>query len=49
VEPGGAVGVAALLSGRVRENGSIVALVSGGNIDHERLFEYVGAGGSMRE
>jgi threonine dehydratase len=44
VEPGGAVGVAALLSGRVRETGSVVALVSGGNIDRDRLVEYIGAG-----
>ncbi|MFE5673051.1 threonine ammonia-lyase [Agromyces sp. NPDC056523] len=33
VEPAGAVGVAALMTGRVRSDGPIVALLSGGNID----------------
>jgi threonine dehydratase len=41
VEPGGAVGVAALLSGRVRATGNVVVLVSGGNIDRDRLLQYV--------
>lgn len=33
VEPAGAVGVAALLSGRIREPGRTVVVLSGGNID----------------
>ena len=33
VEPAGAVGVAALLAGRVRDAGTTVAILSGGNID----------------
>ena len=33
VEPAGAVGVAALMSGRIREPGRTVAVLSGGNID----------------
>jgi threonine dehydratase len=33
VEPAGAVGVAALLSGRIADPGSTVAVLSGGNID----------------
>ena len=32
-EPSGAVGVAALLAGRVRPAGPAVAVVSGGNVD----------------
>lgn len=41
VEPGGAVAVAALLSGRVRLSGRVVALLSGGNVDLDRLIPYV--------
>lgn len=41
VEPGGAVGVAALLSGRARPEGRIAVLLSGGNVDRERLVEYL--------
>src|SRR5262249_34142209 len=33
VEPAGAVGVAALLSGAIREPGPVVAVLTGGNID----------------
>jgi threonine dehydratase len=33
VEPAGAVGVAALMTGRVRSDGPVVAVLSGGNID----------------
>lgn len=33
VEPAGAVGVAAILAGRIRETGTTVVLLSGGNID----------------
>ncbi|SFR73889.1 threonine dehydratase [Agromyces sp. CF514] len=33
VEPAGAVSVAALMSGRIRSDGPVVALLSGGNID----------------
>jgi threonine dehydratase len=33
VEPAGAVGVAALMTGKVRSDGPIVVLLSGGNID----------------
>ena len=36
VEGAGAVGVAAILSGRVRTDGPVVALLSGGNADPER-------------
>jgi threonine dehydratase len=45
VEPGGAVGVAALLSGRVRPTGTTIALLSGGNVDRERLARYLGESG----
>jgi threonine dehydratase len=44
VEPGGAVAVAALLCGRVRPSGTVIAHVSGGNIDLERLAAYVQEG-----
>lgn len=39
-EPSGAVAVAALLAGRIRPDGPVVAVVSGGNVDpdlHQRL------------
>ena len=39
VEGGGAVGIAALLSGKVRETrGSMAVVVSGGNVDLPLLF-----------
>jgi threonine dehydratase len=40
VEPSGAATVAAVLSGRVAIDGPIVAIVSGGNIDMDRLDEF---------
>ena len=40
VEPSGAATVAAALSGRVAIDGPIVAIVSGGNIDMDRLDEF---------
>jgi len=44
VEPGGAVGVAALLNGIVKLDGKkVVALLSGGNIMPEQLAGYLGA------
>ncbi|MDE2726887.1 MAG: pyridoxal-phosphate dependent enzyme, partial [Gemmatimonadota bacterium] len=44
VEPGGAVGVAALLNGIVPLEGKkVVALLSGGNIMPEQLAGYLGA------
>jgi threonine dehydratase len=42
VEPGGAVGVAALLTGQARPEGRVVVLLSGGNVDRERLVKYLG-------
>jgi threonine dehydratase len=47
VEPGGAVGVAALLAGRVRASGRVIALLSGGNVDPARLMSYVAEGQSV--
>ena len=45
-EPGGAVGVAALLTGKVEVRGKkVVALVSGGNIDLKQLGGYLNQGG----
>jgi threonine dehydratase len=43
VEPSGAVTVAALLSGKVRTTGPVVAVLSGGNVDPE-LFQRLVAG-----
>jgi threonine dehydratase len=40
VEPSGAATVAAVLSGRVAIEGPIVAIVSGGNVDMDRLDEF---------
>lgn len=37
VEPAGAVGIAALLSGRVRARGKTVVIISGGNVDAKFL------------
>jgi threonine dehydratase len=42
VEGAGAVGVAALLEGRVEGSGPVAVVVSGGNIDRERHEEVVG-------
>lgn len=44
-EPAGAAGVAALLAGRIPEGegGPVVAVLSGGNVDLERVGELVGA------
>ena len=42
VEGGGAVGIAALLAGRVTARGPVAVVVSGGNIDlalHRRIVE----------
>jgi threonine dehydratase len=39
VEPSGAVGVAALMTGKVRASGNVVALLSGGNILRSLLAE----------
>jgi threonine dehydratase len=41
VEAGGAVGVAALLTGAVRARGKTVVLLSGGNIAPATLAEYL--------
>lgn len=45
VEAGGAVGVAALLAGRVAARGKTVVLLSGGNIMPETLAEYLRSAG----
>lgn len=42
VEPAGAAGVAALLSGRIPLEGPVVVVVSGGNVDPRRLAEFLG-------
>jgi len=42
VEPSGAVGVAALLTGRVRPTGPTVVVLSGGNVDPELYQRLVG-------
>lgn len=39
VEPGGAVGMAALLEGMVPGDGPVVVVLSGGNVDHDVLME----------
>lgn len=44
VEPSGAAGVAALLTGRVTPSGTTVAVLSGGNIDPMMLDQLVRAG-----
>jgi len=44
VEPAGAVGVAALLAGKVPGTGSAVAVISGGNVDALLLTRLVGHG-----
>jgi threonine dehydratase len=42
VEPSGAVGIAALLVGRIRGSGRIGVIVSGGNVGAERFAELLG-------
>jgi threonine dehydratase len=44
VEPGGAVGLAAVLSGKVDGDGPVVVVLSGGNIDIDTLAGEVGTG-----
>jgi threonine dehydratase len=44
VEPSGAVGVAALLAGRIRGRGPAVAVLSGGNIDPLLLMKVIDHG-----
>jgi len=39
LEGGGAVGVAAVLSGKVRVEGATVIVLSGGNVDLERFSQ----------
>ncbi len=47
VEPAGAAGVAALLAGRIPlADGPVVAVLSGGNVDLDRLPDLLGAGGA---
>jgi threo-3-hydroxy-L-aspartate ammonia-lyase len=42
VEPSGAVGIAALLEGRVTSSGRVGVIVSGGNVGAERFAELIG-------
>jgi threonine dehydratase len=44
VEPAGAVGLAAILAGKIRGRGPAVALLSGGNIDPILLINLIGHG-----
>ncbi len=44
VEPAGAVGLAAILAGKIRGEGPAVALISGGNIDPLLLINLIGHG-----
>lgn len=44
VEPSGAITIAALLEGRVRPKGPIVAVLSGGNIEWAGLLDLLGSG-----
>jgi threonine dehydratase len=44
VEPAGAVGVSALLAGKVKPKGTTVAVLSGGNIDPLLLQKVIGTG-----
>jgi len=39
VEGGGAVGIAALMSGKIRQEGNVAVVLSGGNVDHATLLE----------
>src|SRR5690606_8213167 len=48
-EPAGAAGVAALLAGRIPvDRGPVVVILSGGNVDLERLAELLGPGDGPR-
>jgi threonine dehydratase len=38
IEPSGALGIAALLSGDVQVNGNVGVIISGGNIDPETMI-----------
>lgn len=49
VEAGGAIAVAALLSGRVKPGGTTVALLSGGNIMPSTLAEYLADSARQRD
>ena len=44
VEPAGAVGVAALMAGKIKTKGTTVAVLSGGNIDPLLLQKVIGTG-----
>ena len=44
VEPSGALGAAALLSGVVKPEGRVGVLLSGGNIDHATMTRILSAG-----
>ncbi|MDE2591665.1 MAG: threonine ammonia-lyase [Actinomycetales bacterium] len=44
VEPAGAVGVAALMAGKIKVKGTAVAILSGGNIDPLLLQKVIGTG-----
>jgi threonine dehydratase len=44
VEPAGAVGVAALMAGKIKTKGTTVAILSGGNIDPLLLQKVIGTG-----
>jgi threonine dehydratase len=46
VEPSGAVGVAALLQGRVPPDGTVAIVLSGGNVGAERFADLVRPSGS---
>ena len=49
VEPGGAVALAALLSGKIDVKGKIaVAVLSGGNVDPELFYRLVAKAGARR-
>jgi threonine dehydratase len=43
VEPGGAVGMAALLDGQVPGDGPVVVVLSGGNVDPSQLMDAIAA------
>jgi len=43
VEPAGALGVAALLSGAIKTDGRVGVILSGGNVDEQTLIEIIGA------
>jgi threonine dehydratase len=43
VEPSGALGVAALLSGGIRTQGRVGVIISGGNIDGDTMRKILGS------